>query len=211
MEKDPYLETFAAWNKVAQLYQEKFMDLTLYNATYDLLCENLPESQPQLLEVGCGPGNITKYLLNKRPDFKILGTDIAPNMISMAAANNPTAEFTVLDARNLNTLNRSFHAIISGFCIPYLSPADTQQFLQNCADKLNNNGLLYLSFVEGDPAKSGYMHNSTGDAVFFYYHTLGQLKTYIKTSRFSEPLVMYVEYTKADTVEIHSVLLARKP
>lgn len=30
-----YKETFEIWNKVASLYQEKFMNLDLYNDSYD--------------------------------------------------------------------------------------------------------------------------------------------------------------------------------
>jgi trans-aconitate methyltransferase len=54
---------------------------------------------PKILEIGCGPGNLTKYLLSKRPDFDILGIDIAPNMIEFAGKSNPTASFAVMDSR----------------------------------------------------------------------------------------------------------------
>lgn len=81
---DIYNETFETWNKVAQLYQDKFMDLNLYNTTYDYVCNAIIKNKAKILEVGCGPGNITKYLLSKRPDFDILGIDILPNMIELA-------------------------------------------------------------------------------------------------------------------------------
>ena len=83
---DTYKETFDTWNKVAKLYQEKFMDLDLYDDTYDTFCAELPIENATILEIGCGPGNITKYLLNKRPDFRIEGIDISPNMIELAKA-----------------------------------------------------------------------------------------------------------------------------
>lgn len=35
MLKTPYQETFETWNKIAGLYEEKFMDLDLYNQSYD--------------------------------------------------------------------------------------------------------------------------------------------------------------------------------
>ena len=62
---DKYRETFETWNKVAQLYEDKFMDLDLYNDTYDQFCELLLKKNASILEIGCGPGNITKYLLSK--------------------------------------------------------------------------------------------------------------------------------------------------
>lgn len=59
---DNYEETFETWNKVASLYQEKFMDLDLYDDTYETVCGSVSKDKAALLEIGCGPGNITKYL-----------------------------------------------------------------------------------------------------------------------------------------------------
>ena len=65
---DRYKETFDTWNRIAVLYQDKFMDLDLYNETYDYICDSISKVNPKILEIGCGPGNIAKYLLAKRPD-----------------------------------------------------------------------------------------------------------------------------------------------
>lgn len=73
---DKYQVTFETWNKIAALYQEKFMTIDLYNDSFDQLCELLPLKNAKLLKVGCGPGNITQYLLSKGPDIKIIATDV---------------------------------------------------------------------------------------------------------------------------------------
>ena len=95
---DNYKETFETWNKLASLYQDWFMDLDLYNDTYDFICNSITKENAKILDIGCGPGNITKYLLSKRPDFDIYGIDIAPNMIELAEKNNPAASFAVMDS-----------------------------------------------------------------------------------------------------------------
>ena len=79
-----YKQTFETWNKAAWRYQDKFMDLNLYNDTYDLICNYLNRPNSKILEIGCGPGNITRYILSKRPDLDVFGIDIAPNMIELA-------------------------------------------------------------------------------------------------------------------------------
>ena len=89
---DNYQETFETWNKLASLYQDKFMDLELYNESYDAFCNSIAKENANILEIGCGPGNITKYLLLKRPNYQIYGIDVAPNMIELARQNNPTAK-----------------------------------------------------------------------------------------------------------------------
>ena len=56
-------ETLESWNKVADLYNEKFTDLQLYNHTYDLFIEHLPYGYSKILDIACGPGrskNIVK-------------------------------------------------------------------------------------------------------------------------------------------------------
>ena len=98
---DRYQETFQTWNKVAKLYQEKFMPLELYNESYNILLEQIKNKKANILEVGCGPGNITKYLLSKNPNFIIKGIDIAPNMIALAKINNPLARFEIMDIKKL--------------------------------------------------------------------------------------------------------------
>ena len=102
---DRYKETFETWNKMASLYQVKFMDLDLYNDSYDIICKSITKKGASILEIGCGPGNITRYLLSQRPDYNILGIDIAPNMIALAQKNNPTAKFKVMDCRRIGELN----------------------------------------------------------------------------------------------------------
>lgn len=208
VEMDRYEETFATWNKLASLYQEKFMDLDIYNESYDLICSSITKDQATILEVGCGPGNITKYLLSKRPDFVIHGTDIAPSMIELAKKNNPGASFAVMDSRKINELNTKFDGIVCGFCLPYLSHSDGRKLISDAADLLTANGLFYLSFVEGDPAASGFQTASSGDRTYFYYYDLGELKAQLVDSKFGEIKVFKVEYGPAK--EIHTILTARK-
>ena len=208
---DQYEETFETWNKVASLYQEKFMDLNLYNETYDFVCNSVSEENAEILEIGCGPGNITKYLLSKRPDFKILGIDIAPNMIELAKKNNPTANFSIMDSRHIIRLQTKFDGIVCGFCLPYLSNSDSQKLIADCNHLLNENGMLYISFVEGDPKKSGFQISSTGDRCYFYFHHLEDLKTLLTENKFQDLNVFKVNYKRTGSeVEIHTIVTAKK-
>lgn len=200
-------ETFETWNKVALLYQEKFMDLDLYNESYDLICNSISKHNAKILDVGCGPGNITRYLLSKRPDLKIHGIDIAPNMIELAKRNNPAANFSVMDCQQINELNEKFDGIVCGFCLPYLSPSDCEKLIADACSLLNNDGLIYLSFVEGDPNASGFRVASTGDRSYFYYHSLHSLNVQLLTSGFIELKEFKVQYQNTET---HTIVTARK-
>jgi len=209
---DIYKETFETWNKIASLYQDKFMDLDLYNDTYDFVCRSIDKANPKILEIGCGPGNITKYLLSKRPDFDIFGIDIAPNMIELASKSNPTANFAVMDSRQIDEIKTKYDGIVCGFCLPYLSHSDSQKLIGDCYNLLNENGLIYMSFVEGDPNKSDFQVGSSGDRIFFYYHNLDDLKKQFVENNFEELQTFKVEYKKSETeIDIHTILTAKKP
>lgn len=208
---DRYKETFETWNKVAELYQDKFMDLDLYNDTYDFICSSLNKSGSKILEIGCGPGNITKYLLSKRPDFNIFGIDIAPNMIALAKKNNPTASFTIMDSRQISVLKKNYDGIVCGFCLPYLSQTDSIKLISDCYKLLNENGLIYLSFVEGDPNNSNFKVGSSGDRTYFYFHSLNELTQQLYKNDFEEIRTFKVEYKKTENeYEIHTILTAKK-
>lgn len=208
---DRYKETFETWNKVASLYQDKFMDLELYDKTYDFICDAIATVKAKIFEIGCGPGNITRYLLSKRPDFDIFGIDIAPNMIELAKKNNPTARFEVMDCRNIDEVSPKFDGIICGFCLPYLSPEDAGKFLSDCANSLNERGLLYVSFVPGDPANSGYQTGSSGDRTYFYYQSIEEVTHLLHINDFAVLKTFEIEYSKpSPEKEIHTVIVAEK-
>lgn len=205
-------ETQQTWNAIAHLYQAKFMQLELYNQSYDAFCDLLLQPSARVLELGCGPGNITRYLLDKRPDFNILATDYAPNMVQTAQQNNPEARCMSLDCRDISQLDGRFDGIVAGFVIPYLSPVELLVFMRDAAAKLEPGGLLYLSFVEGSLEQSGYKTGSNGLRVFFNYHPMEPLLQTAQALGFSclKHFECPFERDNAAT-EIHTVLILSMP
>lgn len=208
---DKYTITFNTWNKLAAVYEEKFMEVDIYNSSYDKFCDLLKKEHPKLLEIGCGPGNITKYVLNKRPDFSILGTDIAPTMIEAAQKNNPSATFEVLDAREIDQLEEKFDAVLCGFCLPYLSVEDCKKLLSDTYSLLNENGLAYFSTIEGESSNSGFQTGSTGDQSYVYYHSEADLRSFVLQAGFELVELIKVPFEKTNgQLEIHLIYLIRK-
>lgn len=207
---DAHNETAATWNKVASLYQDKFMQLDLYNESYNYVCELLKEKST-VLDIGCGPGNITQYLLTKRPDLQIFGIDFAPSMIALASTNNPAADFAVMDCRRISELTQTFNAIFCGFCLPYLSTDECARLIADAADLLAENGFVYLSFVEGEATQSGFQVSSTGDRMYFYYHSLQQMISLLSVNGFNALFTFKVEYQKSKTeIDTHTILIAER-
>jgi len=173
------------FNKYAHAYSEKFMDVVLYSDTLNLLCEKLQKKKATILELGCGPGNLTRYLLEKRSDFSILATDLSENMLLLAKTNAPAAQVKQMDCRNFLSLNKNFDAIVAGFCLPYLSREEAIQLIQDAGKALSPHGFLYVSTMEDDYDKSGFKTSRYGDQLHIYYHQADYLQSALKNNNFN--------------------------
>lgn len=199
------------FNKLAGLYQSKFMDVSLYHDSFTVFCNAIKKSNPEVLELACGPGNITKYLISQRPDFKILATDLAPNMIELAKINNPTAECVLMDSKNIRSLNQNYDALMCGFLLPYLSKEEAIQLITDATKILTKDGVIYISTMEDDYSTSGFRKGSTGDEIYMHYHQADYLIEALKSNGFeiiSESRKVYPANDGSDTVDL--ILIAKK-
>ena len=199
------------FDKCANVYQEKFMDLDLYHDSLDVFCKNIKKDNADILDVACGPGNITHYLLKQRPNFKILGIDLSPKMIALAQKNNPQAEFQVMDCRNIAALNKVYDGIIGGFYLPYLSKEEAIEFIKNASKALTINGLIYISTMDDDYSQSGFKTSSSGDKMFIHYHQADYLTQALNTYGFNIIDLRRQVYPSQDDVQaIDLIIIAEK-
>lgn len=199
----------AVFDKLAELYQTKYMDVARYARSLDLFCQNT-KSDAQILELACGPGNITKYLLDKRPDFQILGTDLAPNMIALAQTNNPSAQFEVMDCRQIAKLKTTYDAIMCGFCLPYLSKEEALQLIGDASKIMNTGGIFSISTMEDNYSKSGIEFSSSGDSVFMHYHEAGYLTQALLENGFELIDLERISYEHNHKPTTDLILIAKK-
>lgn len=205
-------ETLQNWNQLAQAYQDKFMEMDLYNTTYDQFCEAITKDDARILELGCGPGNITKYILEQKPNYAILATDTAPNMIELGKINVPKAQFQLLDVRDMLSLNQTFDAILGGFVVPYLNTIETEQFIADSFQLLNNNGILYFSCIEKETSYSETQTSSDGKvSMEINYHQASYLVESLQKNNFQLLSLFRIDYPKPSGIsDVHLVIIAQK-
>lgn len=176
-------KTVQLFDKYANIYQEKFMDVSLYQNSLDEFLSLIP-SNAHLLELACGPGNMTKYLLQKRPDINILATDLAPKMLTLAKVNNPQAKFELMDMKDLSHLSQKFQVILCAFGFPYLSKQEAIQWITDASKVIEPKGVLYISTMENDNKKSCFKKGSQGDEIFMNYHEASYIEEALKLNNF---------------------------
>lgn len=186
---DPLEVTIHTFEKYALQYQEKFMDYKPYVESYRSLSKLL-KPDFEVLDVACGPGNISKFLLNENPHLKIHGIDLSPQMISLAKLNAPSATFEIMDSRDIASLKKKYDAILCGFCFPYLSKEEVTNFVIDARARIRSAGIFYISTMEGDYESSGYQSKDGKDQVYIYYYQSEYLLKLLAENGF---LILHVE------------------
>jgi len=195
------------FDKLANLYQDKFMDTAMYNETFNQFCDQVIKPGARILELACGPGNITRYLLNRRDDFKILGTDLAPNMLKLARNNNPEAEFKLMDCRDISNLATTYEGIMCGFCLPYLTKPEALQLIKDTKNILTAKGILYISTMENNHNVSGYKTSSSGNTLFINYHEAEYLTDALKHNGYEVINLERIKYPGKDGTMITDLII----
>ncbi|GEM46078.1 methyltransferase domain-containing protein [Deinococcus cellulosilyticus] len=69
---------------------------------YDLISHLKPVERPSIIDLGCGPGNLTVKLLDRFPDARVLGIDSSPEMLVKAAGlATEQVQFAMQDLREV--------------------------------------------------------------------------------------------------------------
>lgn len=173
------------FDKLADLYLEKYLDVSAYHAILDHWLQLIANQRVRILELACGPGNLSHYVLAQKPDWEWLGIDLAPRMIELARKLNPVARFEVMDVRDIRTLNGVFQAAIIGFCFPYLNRDEVQRLLLDLHALLEPGSMVYISTEEGAYETSNWVTGSRGDRVFMHYYTESDLRACLTAAGFS--------------------------
>ena len=163
--------TAKAFHKLADRYRDKYMDLAIYDDSYLEFCDMLPPGRARVLDAACGPGNVARYLMTRRPELDLLGIDLAQRMVELAREAVPSARFVVHDCRHLVELHLRFDGIICAFGLPYLSTDEAMSFIREASGALDPGGVLYLSTMLGKSEDSGFEACSSGDQVYVNYHS----------------------------------------
>jgi malonyl-CoA O-methyltransferase len=130
------------FNKHAQSYDD---NAQLQHSMVEMVLDALrshAEAASDLLEFGCGTGDLTALMLQRSPKPRITAVDIAENMVDMARRRveaDPSVEFLVADIEGLEWEAR-FDVVTSSATIQWLRfPGRTMARLKQ---SLRRNGLM---------------------------------------------------------------------
>ena len=201
------------FNEFAEEYASRFDNVNGYIDQLTFFTKQIKSKNPAILELACGPGNVTKFLKISFPESRIVAVDLAPKMIEIARKALPDVEFRVMDVRDISAITEKFDAVMCSFCLPFLSRADAAKLIADCSSLLNKGGVVYFSTMEGDETRAGFEATSfSGEAeVFFNYHREADLQEAFEKAGFKVDRLDRQEYIEPDgSVTIDLIFIAEK-
>lgn len=170
------------FNEHASSYATRFADQRLYHEAFNCFLSLLPK-YATVLDLGSGPGNVAKYLLNKSSSIQsYIAIDLAEDMLQLAAEIDPRIQTVCCNALDVSSYVEHLpdSGIIASFCAPYWKDEELNQWIQEITQASNSETVLYFSVMSDELEKSGIKTNSHGQQLwmnFYHEETLKSLFT----------------------------------
>ena len=112
---------------------------------YASLIRRLTPKGGRILELGCGFGDLLKFL---ERDYETVGTDISKEAIAKAGKNLNNSRVLVLRAEELQILKPKFDTIVACHILEHLK--NPEEVIEKAASSLKKKGLFFI--VVPDPS-----------------------------------------------------------
>ena len=86
----------------------------------ELVARVAADAPATVVDLGCGPGNLTALLRERWPDADIRGLDSSPEMIEKAQAVDPSIDFEVADLREWAAQARQVDVLVSNATLQWV-------------------------------------------------------------------------------------------
>jgi tRNA (cmo5U34)-methyltransferase len=137
------------FDEEAEIFDELIRTLIpSYGYMVDSMVLALPFHQKEkinILDLGCGTGNISLKVKERFPNARITCVDMAENMIKMAKyklASYDDVEFIIADVRDLD-FKDDFDAVVSSLALHHLQHPEKKPFYHTIRRFLKKGGVFY--------------------------------------------------------------------
>lgn len=170
------------YNKIAEAWHKDHSSDDWWQEGTNIFISHL-KSGPAVLDVGCGGGTKSKYLIAK--GLKVTGIDFSENLIEIAKREVPEGKFLVMDVHDIDTLQESFDGIFMQAVLLHIPKKEVEGILKKAAQKLNLNGCLYIAVkekLEGGVDEETKVDSDYGYDYerFFSYFTVDEFRSWFK-------------------------------
>ncbi|MFI5938309.1 class I SAM-dependent methyltransferase [Actinoplanes sp. NPDC051494] len=158
------------YDTVAVAYDERLrdeldhkpLDRALLTATVELAgtgpAGGGPAGRGTVADVGCGPGQVTRFLAALHPD--VVGVDLSPAMVALARDRSPDIPYLVASMLELPVGDDAWSGAVALYSIIHLDPVRRRAAFRELARVLRPEAPLLIAFhtASSEVATGGTLH-----------------------------------------------------
>jgi ubiquinone/menaquinone biosynthesis C-methylase UbiE len=166
--------TRAGYDAMAEQYTELFRtaldDAPLDRALLSGFAEMIRRDHrdPQLIEVGSGPGHVAGYL--HQLEMAVGGIDLSPAMVALARREHPEVSFAVGEMGALDVADASLAGVVAWYSVIHVPASQRPGVIGEFHRVLRPGGYALLAFQVGDDTL--HLDEAFGHEVSLDFHRL---------------------------------------
>lgn len=137
--------TLASYQATAEQFALNVAELAPFESI-ERFCKLLP-TKARIIDIGCGTGRDAKVFSEK--GLSVVGIDLCPNMIKLAKAHAPLADFRRMDIEAMSFPEASFDGAWAGASLLHIPKNTISVVLDSIYLMLKPQGIFYLTLREG--------------------------------------------------------------
>jgi ubiquinone/menaquinone biosynthesis C-methylase UbiE len=184
--KDVINITRNTYDSIATSYSDKISSLVsdtwigdYEKQLLDRFLQLIQVSNLRILDIGCGNGKDTAYLMAK--GVTVAGIDYSSKMLQEAKRHVPNGVFHLMDMRNLEFSNNNFDGVWANGCIYHVPKVELVLVLKEVIRVLKPEGIFSFNLKAG--IGEGLEDNPksfTGGPRFYAYYSISEIKERLK-------------------------------
>lgn len=180
--KPSLMDLKSTYNKIAEdWHRDHQQDTWWIESTNKFI--SLLKPGDSVLDVGCGGGTKTKYLIGE--GLRVTGIDFAENMIAIAKREVPTGTFFTMDVKEIPRLGKIYDGVFAQATLLHVPKREVEDVLWILRDALVGGGYLYVAVKElrpGQKEEEIRVENDYGYPYerFFSYFALSEVEKYLR-------------------------------
>jgi ubiquinone/menaquinone biosynthesis C-methylase UbiE len=187
----------STYEKIADIYSKQYFD-DLTDVPYiDKFLEKLPVDG-KILDVGCGPGQFTKYMMDK--GFEVQGIDYSTQMLKIASQKVPSGTFNQMDMRELEFEDEKFDGLLLAYSLIHIPSEDIPRTLKGFYRVLKPQGYIEIIAQKGEADRIIDEPFMPSEKMFFNFFTKEGLSKFLEEAGFRIEYQIEAESQDPDSV-----------
>jgi ubiquinone/menaquinone biosynthesis C-methylase UbiE len=197
------------YNKIAEIYTDKyFNDLADIPYIDKFLSKLRPKAK--ILDIGCGPGTFSKYLVEQK--FIVKGVDLSEQMIQIAKKKVERATFKTMDMRNLQYDEGVFEGLLVAYSLIHIPSSEIPKTMKGFFRVLKRSGYMMIIAQGGKPDQVVDEPLMAGEKIFINFFTKQRLARFIIDAGFEVVYQKETPMKDADSLSDRVIYtIAKKP